>query len=392
MHNKITNNGIKATLSVSAETASQPVQTTSKTKKTVSQDLQIELENEFETMLENIIMIYAEWNMQALNIEIVNNIDTDAEQALIALLEKRVDEYLGLEEHPETDWDEVIQSMPSTDIAKNYLNQINQIKQFTQNEEKQITEEYKTTRNPKLREEITNRNLRLVVSIAKKYTHPNMDFMDIIQEGNLGLLKAIEKFNPDLGYKFSTYATCWIKQGISRSITNTGNTIKISADITKKYKQIRKAQDQHLNEFNKEATDEELAKKLNIATKSVKAVKRAMLMQQNPTSLDDIKTENGPTLKDMLKTSSENLPEKRFEAKDLGTDLAKALSHLKPREQSILTRVFGFNKSQPETLTAIAKDMGLTKTRVHQIKEAALKKLRNNKTVAEQLEIYLKDW
>ena len=341
-----------------------------------------EADAKFYAALEEMMTMYDEWDVQALGFVIVEDIDGEAEHNLIALLDRRIEEYLQL------DWENAIQDLPVDDIVKIYLKEIAQYKTLTVAEELELTTRYAETGDQQAKQKITNHNLRLVVSVAKRYIFANVDFLDLIQEGNIGLMKAIDKFDPRKGFKLSTYATWWIRQGITRTISNTSRTIRLPGHVHGLQNKIKKAQTKFFNENNRDATPEEIAILLDV---TAAAVENSIRLAQHTLSLDydNRDSDEKGSLSNTLISTSEHSPEVIFENASLGCDLAKALSHLELREQTIIVRNFGLDGKPPESYGTIGKDLGISKERVRQIRDAAFIKLRNNDAVLQQLQDYL---
>jgi len=246
------------------------------------------------------------------------------------------------------------------------------------NPPKKQIEKYENELN-KLREKLINSNLRLVINIAKRYSNPKLSILDLIQEGNIGLMKAVEKFKYKTGFKFSTYATWWIRQAITRAIADHSSTIRIPVHMIEKINKVKKIEAKYSQlGVENELSEEEIAKEMNIPIEKVKNIKKSM--RPEPISIDmAVGDEERTTIGDFIEDKFNPNPLKYTKQSLLREEIEKALSILDEREEMIIRLRFGLDeKGYPRTLEEVGQVFGLTRERIRQIEAKAIQKLKNS--------------
>lgn len=274
------------------------------------------------------------------------------------------------------------------DNVKRYLQAIGEYPRLTQEEEVSLCEQMKTG-DIDAKDTFIRCNLKLVVSVAKQYSRYGVPLMDLIQEGNLGLIRAVDKFDYTLGFKFSTYAMQWIRQYISRYIMDKGNMIHIPVHVLENEFKVRKSIDILCKELQREPSVEEIAQHSGF---TVKKVSELLNMIQDPVSIDMQIDDDGETsLGDMIADATITTPHEDADSAFIKENIQKSLHILNERERDVIIRRFGLNEQAPMTLEDIGKIYGITRERVRQIESKAMRKLKSPK-VRHSLEDYYNDF
>ncbi len=256
-----------------------------------------------------------------------------------------------------------------------YLREINETALLTADQEKSLAREIETG-STEARDRMVRANLRLVVNIARGYTGKGLVLQDLIEEGNLGLLRAVEGFDPDMNTRFSTYASYWIKQSIKRALVNTAKTIRIPAYMVELLAKWRRATNQLTDELGRPPTNEEVAKLLGLPKKKLSIIKKAIRVYNAAPQSDQ--TEAGWSIDEMLMDGRTKTPDSEMVDNDDLRQVLVLLNQMDPREATVLRMRFGLNDEEPKTLKEIGEALGLTRERVRQIESEALAKLSND--------------
>ena len=263
------------------------------------------------------------------------------------------------------------------DPVKVYLKEIGRVPLLTSDEEIQLAKDIQEggPKGERAKQRLSEANLRLVVSIAKRYVGRGMQFLDLIQEGNLGLIKAVEKFDYTKGYKFSTYATWWIRQAITRAIADQARTIRIPVHMVETINKVIRVSRQLLQELGHDPTPEEIADEMNMP---VDRVREILKIAQEPVSLETpIGEEEDSHLGDFIPDEGASEPSEAASFTLLKEQLMDVLSTLTPREEKVLKLRFGIEDGRTRTLEEVGKEFNVTRERIRQIEAKALRKLRH---------------
>ena len=285
---------------------------------------------------------------------------------------------IDLSEEEEIDLEKIDLSVPegisTEDPVRMYLKEIGKVPLLTSDEEVELARRM-ADGDEEAKKRLTEANLRLVVSIAKRYVGRGMQFLDLIQEGNLGLIKAVEKFDYEKGFKFSTYATWWIRQAITRALADQARTIRIPVHMVETINKVSRTSRQLLQELGREPQPEEIAKEMKMP---VERVREIMKISQEPVSLETpIGEEDDSHLGDFIQDDHVMVPVDAATQTLLREQLDEAMDTLTDREQKVLRLRFGLDDGRARTLEEVGKEFDVTRERIRQIEAKALRKLRH---------------
>ncbi|MCS6937324.1 MAG: sigma-70 family RNA polymerase sigma factor [Candidatus Bipolaricaulota bacterium] len=288
-----------------------------------------------------------------------------SEEELEEQLEEELDEELEEEAEPFEE---------SYDPVKLYLQEIGKVSLLTREQEIELARRV-SLGEKEARDALITANLRLVVSIAKKYMGRGLSFLDLIQEGNLGLMRAVEKFDPSKGFKFSTYATWWIRQAITRAIADQARTIRVPVHMMESVRELQRIKKEHLHEYGASPDLQMLSQELGLSEKQIKQVEN---LSQYTTSLErPVGEDEEDSLGDFIEDKNAPSPTKETYKMFMNEELEHALNQLNEREREILKLRYGLEDGHPRTLKDVAKVFNITRERVRQIEIKALEKLKH---------------
>jgi RNA polymerase primary sigma factor len=269
------------------------------------------------------------------------------------------------------------------DPLKLYVRQIGDGRLLTPAEERELAR-LKDEGDEAAKRRLIESNLRLVMSITRNYTRADVPLLDLIQEGNLGLIRAVEKFDYKLGYKLSTYATWWIKQAISRALAEQGRTIRLPVHVADQVRKVTKARRLLGQKLNRDPSLDEIAAEIEISPERVQDL---LDLVQDPVSLETPIGDGDSSVADLIPDPSAHQPEAETADRARTSDLLEALSKLQPRQRRVVIERFGLDGVRPRTLEEVGTNLGITRERVRQLEARALRELR---TIAPGLELYLR--
>ena len=336
-----------------------------KTKEVQFDELQEKIVNPYHLEVDAIDKV-----MQKFEDEGISIVDENGDPAAAALNSKN--NKISKEELKKTD------SMPTgvkiSDPVRMYLKEIGRVPLLSAEEEVELAERIEAG-DETAKQELAEANLRLVVSIAKRYVGRGMQFLDLIQEGNMGLMKAVDKFDYRKGFKFSTYATWWIRQAITRAIADQARTIRIPVHMVETINKLIRIQRQFLQDLGREPVPEELGAEMEMPSEKIREI---LKIAQEPVSLETpIGEEDDSHLGDFIEDNDATSPEDHATYELLKEQLESVLDTLTDREENVLRLRFGLNDGRTRTLEEVGKKFGVTRERIRQIEAKALRKLRH---------------
>ena len=297
------------------------------------------------------------------------------------------DDLENLEEFPDGDPDaptEMTETVEANDSVRMYFREMGTVSLLTSEEEQELAKRM-SEGDEEAKRRMTEANLRLVVSIAKRYVGRGLQFPDLIQEGNLGLMKAVEKFDGTKGYKFSTYATWWIRQAITRAIADQGRTIRVPVHMVETINKVQRVSRKFLQEYGRAPSAEEIAVEMSIPVEKVREIQK---VAQDPISLETpIGEEEDSHLGDFIEDENTEDPFSAASAMLLREQIEKVLNTLALREKEVLKMRYGLDDGRPKTLEEVGKAFDVTRERIRQIEAKALRKLRHP-TRAKEIETF----
>src|SRR3989441_4079630 len=271
----------------------------------------------------------------------------------------------------------------TSDPLKLYVRQIGDGRLLTPAEERELARR-KDLGDEAAKRRLIECNLRLVMSITRNYTKAGVPLLDLIQEGNMGLIRAVEKFDYKMGYKLSTYATWWIRQAVTRALADQGRTIRLPVHVAEQVRRLMRARRQLAQKLNREATEEELAKESGFTPERVREL---VDLVEDPVSLETPVGDGESSYADLIEDVNSDRPDDTTAIKLRRTELKEAMLRLNPRMRRVLALRFGLDGEHPQTLEEVGAGLGITRERVRQLESRALRELR---TVAPDLELYLR--
>ena len=288
-----------------------------------------------------------------------------------------------VEEEPENAFLSEDERLQTSDPLKLYVRQIGDGRLLTPGEERELARR-KDLGDEQAKRRLIECNLRLVMSITRNYTKAGVPLLDLIQEGNLGLIRAVEKFDYKMGYKLSTYATWWIRQAVTRALADQGRTIRLPVHVAEQVRRAQRSRRQLAQKLNRDPSVEEIAKDSGF---TLERVRELFDLVEDPVSLEAPVGDGESMVADMIEDVKSESPDGATSDHARSAELAVAIEHLNPRMKHVVLRRFGMDGQPPQTLEEVGNDLGITRERVRQLETRALRELR---TFAPDLQLYLR--
>ena len=310
--------------------------------------------------------------------------EADAAEPALGLLPAldEIDEVDEVEEEPENAFLSEEERLQTSDPLKLYVRQIGDGRLLTPGEERELAR-LKDLGDPRAKRRLIECNLRLVMSITRNYTKAGVPLLDLIQEGNLGLIRAVEKFDYKMGYKLSTYATWWIRQSVTRALADQGRTIRLPVHVAEQVRRVQRSRRQLAQKLNRDPSVEEIA---NDSGFPEQRVRELFELVEDSVSLETPVGDGESMVADLIEDEKSESPDGATSDRARSVELAEAIERLNPRMKYVVLRRFGLDGLPPQTLEEVGTELGITRERVRQLETRALRELRS---VAPGLQLYL---
>jgi RNA polymerase primary sigma factor len=309
------------------------------------------------------------------------SVDHDVAEPTLELL-PALDPLDEVEEEPENAFLSEEERLQSADPLKLYVRQIGDGRLLTVSEERELARR-KDLGDEAAKRRLIECNLRLVMSITRNYTRAGVPLLDLIQEGNMGLIRAVEKFDYKMGYKLSTYATWWIRQAVTRALADQGRTIRLPVHVAEQVRRAMRSRRQLTQKLNRDATIEEIAEDSGFTPERIQEL---FSLVEDPVSLETPVGDGESMVADLIEDEKSESPDGATNDHARSVELAEAIERLNPRMKHVVLRRFGLDGGAPQTLEEVGNDLGITRERVRQLETRALRELR---AVAPGLQLYL---
>jgi RNA polymerase primary sigma factor len=310
------------------------------------------------------------------------SLEAEPDEPVLGLLPALDEIEEEVEEEPENAVLSEAERLQTSDPLKLYVRQIGDGRLLTPAEERELAR-LKDLGDPRAKRRLIECNLRLVMSITRNYTKAGVPLLDLIQEGNLGLIRAVEKFDYKMGYKLSTYATWWIRQAVTRALADQGRTIRLPVHVAEQVRRVQRSRRQLAQKLNRDPSVEEIATDSGFTEQRVREL---FDLVEDPVSLETPVGDGESMVADLIEDEKSESPDGASADNARSAELAAAVEHLNPRMKLVVVRRFGLDGQPPQTLEEVGAELGITRERVRQLETRALRELR---LVAPSLQLYL---